>query len=203
MVRSPKQLEIDPQWDSIRLLAGVDEVGRGPLAGDVVTAAVILDPKRPIAGLADSKKLSEKRRQSLYHEIKEKALHWSLGRASVAEIDDINILQATMLAMVRAVDNLGVTPELTLVDGNRLPQWSYKAQAVVGGDGRIAAISAASIIAKVTRDAELTELDRLYPGYGFAAHKGYGTAHHLAALKSLGPCPVHRQSFRPVRENRR
>jgi ribonuclease HII len=203
MVRSPKQLEIDPQWDSIRLLAGVDEVGRGPLAGDVVTAAVILDPKRPIAGLADSKKLSEKRRQSLYQEIKEKALHWSLGRASVAEIDDINILQATMLAMVRAVDNLGVTPELTLVDGNRLPQWSYKAQAVVGGDGRIAAISAASIIAKVTRDAELTELDRLYPGYGFAAHKGYGTAHHLAALKSLGPCPVHRQSFRPVRENRR
>jgi len=121
----------------------------------------------------------------------------------VAEIDDINILQATMLAMVRAVDGLAVTPELVLVDGNRLPRWDYKAQAVVGGDGRISAISAASIIAKVTRDAELAELDTQYPGYGFAAHKGYGTAQHLAALKSLGPCPVHRQSFRPVRESRR
>lgn len=202
MARSARQLQIDPQWAKIRLLAGVDEVGRGPLAGDVVTAAVILAPERPITGLADSKKLSEKRRQSLYHEIKEKALHWTLGRASVAEIDDINILQATMLAMVRAVDGLAVTPELVLVDGNRLPRWNYKAQAVVGGDGQIAAISAASIIAKVTRDAELVELDTLYPGYGFAAHKGYGTAQHLAALNSLGPCPVHRQSFRPVRESR-
>ena len=202
MARSAKQLKIDPQWEEICLLAGVDEVGRGPLAGDVVTAAVILDPQRPIAGLADSKKLSEKRRQSLYHEIKEKALYWTLGRASVAEIDEINILQATMLAMVRAVDALAVTPELVLVDGNRLPRWNYKAQAVVGGDGRIAAISAASIIAKVTRDAELAELDTLYPGYGFAAHKGYGTAQHLAALKSQGPCPVHRQSFRPVKESR-
>lgn len=203
MARSARQLQIDPLWAKIRLLAGVDEVGRGPLAGDVVTAAVILDPERPITGLADSKKLSEKRRQSLYHEIKEKALHWSLGRASVAEIDEINILQATMLAMVRAVDALAVTPELVLVDGNRLPRWRYKAQAVVGGDGQIAAISAASIIAKVTRDAELAELDTHYPGYGFAAHKGYGTAQHLAALKLLGPCPVHRQSFRPVRESRR
>lgn len=203
MARSARQLQIDPLWAKIRLLAGVDEVGRGPLAGDVVTAAVILDPERPITGLADSKKLSEKRRQSLYHEIKEKALHWSLGRASVAEIDEINILQATMLAMVRAVDALAVTPELVLVDGNRLPRWRYKAQAVVGGDGQIAAISAASIIAKVTRDAELAELDTHYPGYGFAAHKGYGTAQHLAALKSLGPCPVHRQSFRPVSESRR
>lgn len=195
--------QVDPQWVNIRLLAGVDEVGRGPLAGDVVTAAVILDPERPIAGLDDSKKLSEKRRQSLYHEIVEKALHWSLGRASVAEIDDINILQATMLAMVRAVDGLPVSPEFVVVDGNRLPKWHYKAQAVVGGDGRVAAISAASIIAKVTRDTELAELDKLYPGYGFAAHKGYGTAQHLAALKSLGPCPEHRQSFRPVRESRR
>lgn len=203
MATRARQVHIDPEWDEIRLLAGVDEVGRGPLAGDVVTAAVILDPDRPIAGLDDSKKLSEKRRQSLYHEIKEKALHWSLGRASVEEIDDINILQATMLAMVRAVDGLPVSPELVLVDGNRLPKWHYKAQAVVGGDGRIAAISAASIIAKVTRDAELAELDTLYPGYGFAAHKGYGTAQHLAALKSLGPCPVHRQSFRPVRESHR
>ena len=159
MVRNARQLQIDPQWAKIRLLAGVDEVGRGPLAGDVVTAAVILDPERPITGLADSKKLSEKRRQSLYHEIKEKALHWSLGRASVTEIDNINILQATMLAMVRAVDALAVTPELVLVDGNRLPRWHYKAQAVVGGDGQIAAISAASNLAKVTRDAELAELD--------------------------------------------
>ena len=203
MATRARQVHIDPQWDEIRLLAGVDEVGRGPLAGDVVTAAVILDPDRPIAGLDDSKKLSEKRRQSLYHEIKEKALHWSLGRASVEEIDDINILQATMLAMVRAVDGLPVSPELVLVDGNRLPKWNYKAQAVVGGDGRIAAISAASIIAKVTRDAELAELDTLYPGYGFAAHKGYGTAQHLAALQELGPCHIHRQSFRPVRESRR
>jgi len=203
MAASGKRLQIDPQWETVYLLAGVDEVGRGPLAGDVVTAAVILDPARPIDGLADSKKLSEKRRQSLYHEIKEKALYWALGRASVAEIDDINILQATMLAMVRAVDSLAITPELVLVDGNRLPKWDYKAQAVVGGDGRIAAISAASIIAKVTRDAELAELDTLYPGYGFAAHKGYGTAQHIAALKELGPCPVHRQSFRPVRESRR
>ncbi len=203
MAVSARQVQVNPQWNSIRLLAGVDEVGRGPLAGDVVTAAVILDPDQPIAGLADSKKLSEKRRQSLYHEIKEKALYWTLGRASVAEIDDINILQATMLAMVRAVDSLAITPKLVLVDGNRLPKWDYKAQAVVGGDGRIAAISAASIIAKVTRDAELAELDTLYPGYGFAAHKGYGTAQHLTALQELGPCPVHRQSFRPVRESRR
>jgi len=203
MAPTGRYAQVDPQWEGICLLAGVDEVGRGPLAGDVVTAAVILDPERPITGLADSKKLSEKRRQSLYHEIKEKALYWTLGRASVAEIDDINILQATMLAMVRAVDGLPVRPEFVLVDGNRLPEWDYKAQAVVGGDGRIAAISAASIIAKVTRDAELAELDTLYPGYGFAAHKGYGTAQHLVALKALGPCPVHRQSFRPVRESQR
>ncbi|MBL4782830.1 MAG: ribonuclease HII [Porticoccaceae bacterium] len=203
MASNTRQVQIDPRWAGIRLLAGVDEVGRGPLAGDVVTAAVILDPERPIAGLADSKKLTEKRRQSLYHEIKEKALHWALGRASVAEIDEINILQATMLAMVRAVDALPLIPELVLVDGNRLPTWEYSAQAVVGGDGRIAAISAASIIAKVTRDAELLELDGIYPGYGFAAHKGYGTAQHLAALQTLGPSPVHRQSFRPVRESRR
>ena len=203
MARNDRQIAVSPEWQKIRLLAGVDEVGRGPLAGDVVTAAVILDPERPITGLADSKKLSEKRRQSLYHEIKEKALHWTLGRASVAEIDDVNILQATMLAMVRAVDSLPITPALVLVDGNRLPQWPYKAEAVVGGDGRIAAISAASIIAKVTRDAELAALDIQYPGYGFAAHKGYGTAQHLAALQDLGPCPVHRQSFRPVRESRR
>ena len=203
MAGNARQIAINPEWQKIRLLAGVDEVGRGPLAGDVVTAAVILDPERPIAGLADSKKLSEKRRQSLYLEIKEKALHWTLGRASVAEIDDINILQATMLAMVRAVDSLPITPALVLVDGNRLPQWPYKAEAVVGGDGRIDAISAASIIAKVTRDAELAALDIQYPGYGFAAHKGYGTAQHLAALQDLGPCPVHRQSFRPVRESRR
>lgn len=203
MARNPNHLEIDPQWEIIRLLAGVDEVGRGPLAGDVVTAAVILDPQRPITGLADSKKLSERRRQSLYQEITEKALHWNVGRASVAEIDEMNILQATLLAMLRAVDGLAVVPELVLVDGNRLPRWSYHAQAVVGGDGHIPAVSAASIVAKVTRDTELANLDTLYPGYGFASHKGYGTAQHLAALKLLGPSPVHRQSFRPVRESRR
>ena len=203
MAKPAKQFKADPEWAKIRHLAGVDEVGRGPLAGDVVTAAVILDPARPIEGLADSKKLSEKRRQSLYQEITEKALCWTLGRASVEEIDHINILQATMLAMVRAVDALALRPELVLVDGNRLPEWDYRAQAIVGGDGRVAAISAASIIAKVSRDAEMAALDQRYPGYGLAAHKGYGTAQHLAALQELGPSPIHRQSFRPVRESRR
>ncbi len=196
-------LDMNLQWAKIRLLAGVDEVGRGPLAGDVVTAAVILDPERPIEGLADSKKLSEKRRQNLYHEITEKALCWSIGRANVAEIDQINILQATMLAMIRAVKMLALVPEMVLVDGNSLPEWHYPARAIVGGDGRIAAISAASIVAKVTRDTEMVELDKIYPGYGFAAHKGYGTTGHLAALQALGPSLVHRHSFRPVRESRR
>lgn len=182
------------------LIAGVDEVGRGPLAGEVVTAAVILDSSRPISGLADSKKLSETRRQALYPEIIDRAQCWAVGRASVEEIDRLNILQATMLAMLRAVEALSLIPEFVLVDGNRLPVWAYHAQAIVGGDGSVAEISAASIIAKVTRDREMVALDQRYPGYGFAGHKGYGTARHLEALKVLGPCAIHRQSFRPVRE---
>lgn len=181
------------------LLAGVDEVGRGPLFGDVVTAAVILDPARPIDGLADSKKLTEKRRELLFEEIKEKALSWSVARASVIEIDQLNILHATMLAMTRAVEDLSVAPEYVLVDGNRLPSLPCPGEPVVKGDGRIPAISAASIIAKVTRDREMVELDRQYPGYGLVKHKGYPTAVHLAALDLLGPTGLHRQSFGPVK----
>lgn len=181
------------------LLAGVDEVGRGPLAGDVVASAVILDPGRPIAGLADSKALSESRRQALAEEIRCHALAWAIGRASVAEIDRLNILQASMLAMWRAVDGLQLRPEFVVVDGNRLPRWPYPAQAVVKGDARVAVIGAASILAKVTRDLELVELDRQHPGYGFAEHKGYPTPAHLSALERLGPSPAHRRSFAPVR----
>lgn len=181
-------------------LAGVDEVGRGPLAGDVVTAAVILDPARPIAGLADSKVLSEKKREFLYELIIERAAAFCIARASVAEIDQINILNATLLAMTRAVEGLPVQPDFVAVDGNRLPKWRYKAQAIVKGDSKVPAISAAAIIAKVTRDREMADLDRLYPGYGFAEHKGYGTARHLAALFELGPTPMHRRSFKPVRD---
>jgi len=180
------------------LVAGVDEVGRGPLAGDVVTAAVILDPARPIEGLNDSKKLSEKKRDALYDEIIDKALYYSIARASAAEIDEINILQATMLAMYRAVEGLPVTPAFVYVDGNRLPQWPYKAEAVVQGDGKIAEISAASILAKVTRDREVKCFDEQYPGYGFASHKGYPTKQHLEALSRLGATPIHRKSFKPV-----
>ncbi len=183
-----------------RLLAGVDEVGRGPLAGDVVAAAVILDASKPVEGIADSKKLSEKKREGLYRAIVEQALCWHVGRASVAEIDSLNILQASLLAMQRAVAGLRIMPEFVAVDGNRLPTWPYAAQAIVGGDARIPAIGAASIVAKVTRDREMITLADSYPGYGFAAHKGYGTAYHLAALRELGPCPAHRRSFRPVRE---
>jgi len=181
------------------LLAGVDEVGRGPLAGDVVAAAVILDPQRPIVGLADSKKLSEKRRELLFVEIQEKALAWSVARASVEEIDRINILQASLLAMSRAVEMLNVQPEHVLVDGNKLPRWRYRAEAIVKGDSRVPAIAAASILAKVTRDRELVELDACYPGYGLADHKGYPTATHLAALQRLGVTPIHRRSFGPVK----
>lgn len=181
------------------LLAGVDEVGRGPLAGDVVTAAVILDVNNPITGLADSKKLTEKRRQLLAIEIREKALCWSVARASVAEIDRYNILQATMMAMIRAVDGLTLQPEYVAVDGNRLPTWNYKAEAVVKGDDKVPAISAASILAKVCRDAEMTDFDEDYPGYGFAGHKGYGTKQHRQAIEKLGPCPIHRKSFEPVK----
>lgn len=181
------------------LIAGVDEVGRGPLVGAVVTAAVILDPARPIAGLADSKKLSEKRRLALFDEIKEKALCWSLGRAEPEEIDQLNILHATMLAMQRAIAGLSIQPALALIDGNRCPALPMAAQAVVKGDSLVAEISAASILAKVTRDQEMADLDALFPGYEFARHKGYPTPLHQEKLKQLGPTPFHRRSFAPVR----
>lgn len=181
------------------LVAGVDEVGRGPLCGPVVTAAVILDPSKPILGLNDSKKLSEKKREQLFAEIKTKAVAWSIGRAEVAEIDQLNILQATLLAMQRAIELLSITPKLALIDGNRCPKLSIPCSAVIKGDATIPAIAAASILAKVTRDKEMLELDKRYPGYGIAGHKGYPTAIHLAALQQLGPTPIHRHSFTPVR----
>lgn len=180
-------------------IAGVDEVGRGPLAGDVVAAAVILDPQRPIAGLRDSKKLSESRRETLAEQIRERAVAWAVARSSVAEIDRLNILEAALLAMRRAVRALDPQPGYVLVDGNRLPRWEYAAEPVVKGDDRVPAIAAASILAKVTRDRELVELEREYPGYGFASHKGYPTAAHLEALRTLGVTPVHRRSFGPVK----
>jgi len=183
--------------DSI-LIAGVDEVGRGPLAGPVVAAAVILDPARPIAGLADSKQLSATRREQLAAEIRAKSLAWALGRAEVAEIDQINILQAALLAMRRAVENLNVAPDQALVDGNRCPRLACPCEAIVKGDVTVPAISAASILAKVARDAELRELHERYPHYGFARHKGYPTAAHVDALRRHGPCPEHRRSFAPV-----
>ena len=183
------------------LIAGVDEVGRGPLIGAVVTAAVILDPTRPIIGLADSKKLSEKRRLALAEEIKTKALAWSLGRAEVAEIDSLNILHATMLAMTRAVEGLTVPPEWVLVDGNRVPTpLNGRASAVVKGDALVPEISAASILAKVARDAEMAQLHQQYPQYNFAAHKGYPTAEHLAAIAKYGILAEHRRSFKPIRD---
>lgn len=181
------------------LIAGVDEVGRGPLVGAVVTAAVILDPARPIVGLADSKKLSEKKRLALFDEIKEKALAWSLGRAEPHEIDELNILHATMLAMQRAVAGLPITPGFVLIDGNRCPALPMPAQAVVKGDSKVAEISAASILAKVTRDREMAELDAQYPQYGFAKHKGYPTADHLRLLAEHGAIAEHRRSFAPVK----
>jgi len=184
----------------VRLLAGVDEVGRGPLAGDVVAAAVILDPDTPIEGLRDSKKLTAQRRESLALEIRDKALAWALGRASVAEIDQLNILHASLLAMRRAVEALAVQPEYVLVDGNRLPQWSYPSEPVIKGDDRVPAIDAASILAKVQRDGEMLELEQAWPGYGMARHKGYPTREHLDALRRLGVTPAHRRSFAPVRE---
>ncbi|MDU8923506.1 ribonuclease HII [Pasteurellaceae bacterium LIM206] len=183
----------------IRLIAGVDEVGRGPLIGAVVTAAVILDPTNPIEGLADSKKLSEKKRLLLAEEIKRKALAWALGRAEPEEIDRLNILHATMLAMQRAVNRLKITPHFVLVDGNRVPSLDMPAQAVVKGDSKVAEISAASILAKVARDQEMIELDKLYPQYAFAKHKGYPTKLHLEKLAEFGVLPQHRRSFAPVR----
>lgn len=180
-------------------IAGVDEVGRGPLVGDVVTAAVILDPTQPIAGLTDSKKLTEKKRLALFAEIQAKALAWSVGRCSPEEIDQLNILQATMVAMQRAVAGLTVQPDLVLVDGNKVPQLTMAAEAVVKGDLRVAQISAASIIAKVIRDQEMAELDRLHPQFGFAKHKGYPTKAHFAAIEQFGVIDQHRRSFAPVK----
>ena len=180
------------------LVAGVDEAGRGPLAGPVVAAAVILDELQPIAGLADSKALTAARRERLFDEIRAKALCCSIAEASVEEIDRLNILQATMLAMRRAVQGLRLKPRLALVDGNRLPVLDVPAEAVVKGDAKVAAISAASIVAKVTRDRWCAQLHDQYPQYGFAGHKGYGTAEHLAALQAHGACPQHRRSFAPV-----
>lgn len=173
-------------------------MGRGPLAGDVVTAAVILPENHQIEGLADSKVLSARQRENLYADIIGQAECWAVGRASVEEIDRFNILQATLMAMRRAVLSLDVKPDYVVVDGNRLPQWEYASEAVVKGDGRVDVISAASIIAKVVRDAEMLALDSHYPGYGFAANKGYGTPQHLEALQRLGPTPIHRRSFAPV-----
>ncbi|MEZ5567766.1 MAG: ribonuclease HII [Halioglobus sp.] len=181
-------------------IAGVDEVGRGPLAGDVVAAAVILDTARPIAGLNDSKKLSPRRRESLAREIRENAAAWAIARASVEEIDRLNILQASLLAMHRAVAALNPQPGYVLVDGNRLPRWPYASEPVVRGDARVPAIAAASILAKVQRDGELVALEQRYPGYGFAQHKGYPTRAHLDALRRLGVTPAHRRSFGPVRD---
>lgn len=182
------------------LLAGVDEAGRGPLAGPVLAAAVILDDLHPIKGLADSKKLSASRRDRLYDEIRAKALCCCVAQASVEEIDRLNILQATLLAMRRAVEGLRLKPKLVLVDGNRVPLLEMRTQAIVRGDALVGAISAASILAKVERDRWCVELDLEYPQYGFARHKGYGTAEHLAALRVHGACLQHRKTFRPVAE---
>ncbi len=181
-------------------VVGVDEVGRGPIAGPVVAAAVMLDPTRPVSGLADSKQLTARRREALAETLREQALAWALGRAEVEEIDRLNILQASLLAMRRAVAALGASPELALIDGNRCPKLPCAALALIGGDRRVAAISAASILAKVARDAEMVVLDGRYPGYGLAAHKGYPTAAHRDALRRLGPLPIHRRSFAPVRQ---
>lgn len=187
-------------WHAPGLIAGVDEAGRGPLAGPVVAAAVILDDERPIAGVDDSKRLSAKQRERLFDVIMGQALCVSIGQASAAEVDTINVLQATLLAMRRAVEGLRLTPIKVLVDGNQLPRLPMLAEAVVGGDGRVACIAAASIVAKVTRDRLMTELDQTLPGYGFAQHKGYGTAQHMQALRRLGASAQHRRSFAPVVE---
>ena len=181
------------------LIAGVDEVGRGPLCGDVVTAAVILDPNKPIEGLTDSKKLSEKKREALFDIIKQDALAWCIARASVDEIDELNILHATMLAMQRAVSGLKIKPNYVLVDGNRCPNFGIRTQAVVKGDLLVAEISAASILAKVTRDREMVELDKLYPQYGLAKHKGYPTKDHLNAIEQHGVNHLYRKSFAPIK----
>ncbi|OWS70883.1 ribonuclease HII [Polynucleobacter campilacus] len=188
---------------SLIWICGVDEVGRGPLVGAVVAGAVVLDPNNPIEGLRDSKKLTPARREFLYEQIMEKAKAWGVGEASPAEIDDINILQATMLAMRRAIEDLtirlGAWPDKALIDGNRCPELPISAEAIIKGDSKEPAISAASIIAKVTRDRQMQALDKLHPQYGFAQHMGYPTEAHFAALKEFGACAEHRRSFSPVR----
>ena len=181
------------------LLCGVDEAGRGPLAGSVFAAAVVLDPARPIEGLADSKLLAPETREGLSRLIRRDALGWSIAFASVAEIDRFNILRASLLAMRRAVEGLPMAPKEVCVDGNQLPDLPYKCRAIVDGDRLVAAISAASILAKVARDLEMDAMEQRYPGYGFSQHKGYGTPEHLAALDERGPCEIHRRSFEPVR----
>lgn len=184
--------------NNIELLAGVDEVGRGPLAGAVVAAAVILDPKKTIEGLNDSKKITQKKRELLSDEIKSNALAWSLGRAEVEEIDDINILHASLLAMKRAVESLKLEPKMVVVDGQYTPDIKHEKIAIVKGDSLVPAISAASIIAKVARDKEMVAFDEIYPGYGFSSHKGYPTKKHIEALAKLGITDIHRRSFAPV-----
>ncbi|MFY9476704.1 MAG: ribonuclease HII [Aquabacterium sp.] len=194
----PQQLDL--LWTPVGLVAGVDEAGRGPLAGPVVAAAVILDDQQPIKGLNDSKKLTPATRERLFDEIRAKALCLCIAEANVEEIDQINILQATMLAMKRAVEGLRLKPAQVLVDGNRLPVLKVPAEAIVQGDAKVTAIAAASILAKVHRDRLCQQLHERYPHYGFDGHKGYGTAAHLAALAAHGACPEHRRSFSPVRE---
>jgi len=184
--------------NNVELLAGVDEVGRGPLAGPVVAAAVILDPEKPITGLKDSKKITAKKRQRLSDEIKEKALSWSLGRAEVEEIDEINILKASLLAMKRAVESLPIKPKLVAADGQYSPDVIYERIAITKGDNLVPAISAASILAKVARDNEMIAFEDTYPGYGFSSHKGYPTKQHMESLKELGITEIHRRSFAPV-----
>tara|TARA_B100001059_G_scaffold226044_1_gene253936 strand:+ start:4059 stop:4691 length:633 start_codon:yes stop_codon:yes gene_type:complete len=187
--------------ENCRYIAGTDEVGRGALAGDVIAAAVILDDKKPILGLSDSKKLTANKRDSLYNVILTQALGVSIGRASVSEIDELNILQASLLAMERAVSSLSILPEYVLVDGIHLPNWNYKSQAIIKGDQKVASIAAASIVAKVFRDRELISLDSVYPQFDFCANKGYPTKKHLRALVKYGPCSIHRLSFAPVLKN--
>lgn len=187
-----------PDQTEFHYIAGVDEAGRGPLAGHVTAAAVILNPKKPIEGLADSKKLTEKKRESLFTLIQENALAWAIARAEVEEINRINILQATFLAMQRAVASLKILPNLVLVDGNRSPKFSCEARTIIKGDQSEPAISAASILAKVTRDREMLLLHEQFPQYGFEKHKGYGTKEHLAALEKYGPCAIHRRFYEPV-----
>ena len=186
--------------DSNAVYCGVDEAGAGPLCGDVVAAAVILDSDKPIEGLNDSKKLSEKKREGLFDIIRENALDYCIASASVEEIDTLNILNARMLAMSRAIEGLTIRCQHALIDGNRLPELNIPATAVVKGDAKVVSIAAASILAKVQRDRDMLIMDKQYPGYGFAKHKGYGTKQHLEALQTLGPCPIHRISYAPVKK---